>query len=305
MTDITIVADPIDPVNPPADPAPVNVDPPAGDPPADPIDPAAAPADPNADDWRTRMSGGDEKLLGFLGRYQSEKAFVEAAKKDRDSARSKAVLKLGDNPTADEIAAYRKEYDIPEKPEGYLTKLSDGLVVGEADRPNVDKFLAKMHETNAPPAMVNAALDTYYGLMQEQAEVQAETARQAEQAGVETLREEWGADYKRNLNIMHAHLDTLPTDVANAFRHGVGADGVPLGYQPEVLKWLTGLALENNPVATVVPGAGANQAHAIADEISAIEKRMREDRPSYNKDEKMQSRYRDLINAKLKLEGKS
>lgn len=309
MADPAIIDDnnPIDPpagdppVTPPADPAgdppSVNADPPV----ADPVDPV----DPPADDWRTRMAGEDKDLLGFLGRYQSEKAFVQAAKKDRDSARSKTVTKLPDKPTAEELSAYRKDNGIPEEPAKYLDTLPDGLVVGDDDRPFVDKFLESMHGTNAPPGMVNAALATYYDIVEEQQAAELQLSREAQSAGVEALREEWGADYKRNLNIMHAHLDSLPPAVGDAFRFGKGADGVPLGYNPEVLQWLTGLALEQNPVATVVPGAGANQAHAIADEISGIEKTMATNRTAYNKDERMQARYRELINARLKLEGKS
>lgn len=257
------------------------------------------------DDWRARMAGDDEKLLGFLGRYQSEKAFVEAAKKDRDAVRNRAAVKLPDNPTDAELAAYRKENGIPDKPEGYLEALPDGLVVGDDDRPYVDQFLTKMHGTNAPKGAVDAALSAYYEIVEEQAAAQSEKANAAKNESIELLREEWGPDYKRNLNVMHAHLDTLPEPVANAFKLGTGPDGTPLGYNADVLKWLTGLALESNPLATVVPGAGANQASAIADEIKAIEGVMRTDRAAYNKDPGMQARYRDLINAQLKLEGKA
>jgi hypothetical protein len=251
------------------------------------------------------MAGDDDKLLGFLGRYQSEKAFVEAAKKDRETARTKQLLKLPDNPTPEEVAAFRKEQGIPDKADAYMASLPDGLVVGDDDKPFVDQFLTSMHGVNAPPAMVNAALETYYGIVETQAAAMADATRQAESSSIEALREEWGLDYKRNLTVMHAHLESLPPSVADAFKFGRGADGTPLGYNPDVLKWLTSLALETNPLATVVPGAGANQATAIADEIKTIEGKMRTDRAAYNKDEKMQERYRELVGARQKLEGKS
>lgn len=255
------------------------------------------------DDWRSRLAGDDEKLLGFLGRYQSEKAFVEAAKKDRDAVRSKQTLKLPDNPTETELAEYRKEHGIPETAEGYYEKLADGLVVGDDDKPFVDKFMAEMHGAHAPPAMVNAALDAYYGIVEEQAEQQAQAARELEQASVEELREEWGQDYKRNLNIVTGFLDGLPETVADVFRNGKDSGGLPLGNNAAVIRWLTGLALEQNPIATVVPGAGANQASAIADELAEIRKVMANDRARYNKDEAMQARYRELLGAELKLKG--
>lgn len=288
----------------PTDDAPAN-DLPAGDPPANTAPSGEPPAnDPPADDWRTRLSGGDDKLLGYLGRYQSEKAFVEAAKKDRDAARSKTAIKLPDNPTDEELAAYRKENGIPDAPDGYMQSLPEGLVVGDADKPYVDQFLAKMHATNAPPAIANAALETYYGIVEEQQAALNDAANAAKNESIETLREEWGADYKRNLNVMHGYLDTLPAEVADAFRSGKDANGVPLGYNSAVLKWLTAQAMEANPVATVVPGAGANQASAIADEIANLEKMMGNRGSEYWKGPsaaKHQARYLELVTAREKL----
>lgn len=287
-------------------PANVSDDPPAGDPPADP--PAADPPanDPPADDWRARLAGEDKKLLGYLARIPSEKELVARVKKHDDDLKAGKYLKpLPENPTDEEVAAWRKANGVPGAPEGYLEKLPEGLVVGDDDKPFVDKFLQSMHGANAPPALANAALATYYEIVEEQVAAQAEAENAARGESIEALREEWGGDYRRNLNVMTGFLDTLPEPVANAFRHGKGADGVPLGYNADVLRWLTSLAMESNPVATVVPGAGANQASAIADEIAAIDKVMREDRDRYNRDDKMQARYRELIDAQLKLKGKS
>lgn len=296
MADDTLLDPNLDPNA--GDPPPS--DPPAGDPP--PADPNAG--DPPADDWRARLSGGDEKLLGYLGRYQSEKAFVEAAKKDRDAARAKTAIKLPDNPTDEELAAYRKENGIPEAPEGYLASLPEGLVVGEDDKPFVDQFLTKMHGVNAPPGVTNAALETYYDIVENQVAELNDKANAAKNESIETLREEWGPDYKRNLTVMHGYLDTLPEEVANAFRTGKDANGVPLGYNSAVLKWLTAQALEHNPVATVVPGAGANQASAIADEMAALQKEMGDRNSGYWKGPeaaKKQARFRELAAAAEKL----
>lgn len=254
-----------------------------------------------AGDWRARLAGGDEKLLGYLGRYQSERAFVEAAKKDREALRARQAHRLADNPTGEELAEYRRQHGVPDTPEGYLALLPDGLVVGDDDRPYVDRFLAEMHALHAPPALTGAALDAYYAIVEDQAAARSEMEAEARAESTEILRAEWGADYKRNLNAMHAHLDTLPEPVAEAFRFGRHADGVPLGYDAEVLKWLAGLALEANPLSTVVPGGGAGRASAVADEIAAIEGVMRRDRAAYNGDEGMQARYRELLSARERL----
>lgn len=259
-----------------------------------------------ADDWRARIAGDDTKLAGYLARIPSEKALAEQVKRYNDDLKAGKLIKpLPENPTDEELAAYRKAQGVPEKPDAYLESLPNGLVVGEDDKPFVDQFLGNMHKAGAPPEMVNAALETYYNIVEEQIAAQSEAANAAKNTSIEVLREEWGPDYRRNLNVMNGFLDTLPPAVAEAFKFGKGADGLPLGYNADVLKWLTAQAMESNPLATVVPGAGANQASAIAEEIAAIEGKMRTDRAAYNRDDKMQERYRELINARLKLEGKS
>lgn len=289
------------PASPPAPPAaptppPAANDPPAGDP------PAGDPPSPPADDWRARLSGGDDKLLGYLARVPSEKALVERVKRHEDDIKAGKYLRpLPENPTDEEVAAHRKAQGVPDKVEDYMTSLPDGLVVGEADKPFVDQFLTNMHGAGATPPLVNAALETYYGIVEEQAAAESQAANEAKNASIEVLREEWGADYKRNLNVMTAHLDTLPPAVAEAFKFGKGADGLPLGYNADVLKWLTAQALDSNPLATVVPGAGANQASAIADEIKTIESFMRTNATEYFKDDAKQARLRELYEAREKL----
>ena len=284
---------PPDPVNPPA---PAN-DPPGGE----PESPAA-----EERDWRAEMAGDDEKLLKYLGRVASPKALVEKVKKHEDDVKGgKYLSPLPDDPTSEQLAAYRKQWGIPEKPEGYLENLPDGLVIGEDDKPVIDQFAAAMHAQNAPPGIAQAAIAFYYDLAAKQAADDADMLATNKQANDDILREEWGPDYRRTINAVGSYLDTLPQGVASAFLNGTDDKGMPLGDNVEVAKWLAAKALQENPLLTVVPGAGANQAVAIAEEKAEIEKVMRTDRAKYDKDEKMQARYRELIEAELKLAGKA
>lgn len=253
------------------------------------------------DDWRARIAGDDKTLAGYLARVPSEKALAELVKKHNDDIKAGKYIKpLPDNPTDAEVAAYRKQLGVPEKPEAYLEGL-DGLVIGDDDKPIVGDFAEAMHGLNAPPAIVKAGIEWYYAQLDIQAAAEAQRAAEAKDTGTEVLREEWGADYKRTLNAVTGFIGTLPQGVAEAFQQGRDAAGLPLGSNPEVIKWLASVALEQNPLLTVVPGAGANQASAIADEIKALEQRMTTDRAAYFKDEKAQARYIELIEARDKL----
>jgi len=261
---------------------------------------------PDDFDWRDHFTGGDEKLLKLAGRYQSPKAMVEALGQLRAKLSSGKVIEpLGDDATDDEKAAYRKAMDIPDAPEAYLSKLPDGLVVGDDDRPAVDAFLSKMHASNAPQAVTNAALGAYYEIVEQQQAAQIEATEVAKRACEDALREEWATpgEYRRNDNVLQNYVGSLPEAIRDAFDKGIGPDGVPLGFNPEIRKWLVARALEENPIATVVPGAGANQASAIADEIATLEDFMGKNRKAWFSDNAKQERYRQLLDAQAQLKG--
>lgn len=276
-----------------------------------PADPAAAPAqtgpqpepkEPANDDWRSTLAGEDKTLLGFLGRYHSKDAALKAWKQQHDDIRAgKYVKPLGDDASDEDKAAWHKMLGVPEKVEGYLENLPDGLAIGDDDKPAVDTFLAKMHEAGAPKAASDAALQAYYAIVEDQAAAEVEAIDNHKAQAIEALKDEWGPEYRRNINIINNYMTGLPDDVQAAISGGRGADGMPLASSPAVLKWLAGLAMEANPVATVVPGAGANQASAIADEIAQIENLMRTDRAAYNRDSAKQARLRELYDAREKL----
>lgn len=283
---------------PPADASPADAAPPADTPPADP---AGEPA-PEVD-WRADLAGDDEKLGKFLGKFADLKALATDAKSNRDKLMQRAAAKLPDNPTDEELAAYRTEHGVPDTAAGYLDQLPNGLVVGDDDKPAVDTFLAAMHAINAPRATTHAVLETYYKMVEEQDAEASNRIAEAKSASEEALRADWGPDYKRNKNVTDAFIGSLEPDVQDAL-NGFAPDGLPLLNSPAVIRWLAGLALEANPLATVVPGAGSNQAQAVADEIDSIEKLMRENPDAYYRDEKKQERLRELYDARSKISDK-
>lgn len=258
-------------------------------------------------DWRTEMATDngvvDDKLLGWLGRYQSPKAAMAAVKKHGDDiASGKYVKPPGEDASDEEVAAYRKQMGVPEKPDAYLEALPKGLVVGDDDREPLLKVLEKAHAAGASTAHANAFVEGYYELVEEQSAAQIEANEQAKSAAEEALRQEWAnpGEYKRNINILSNYFGGLPQEVNEAVIGAVDENGVQLLNNPAIIKFFMDQALKDNPIATVVPGAGANQASAIADEIKALEKKM-ENRREWFKDEAAQARYQELITAREKL----
>lgn len=264
---------------------------------------AASPTD-WPDDWRQKYAGEDEKLLKRLGRYASPKAAFDALIAAQDKiSRGELKKPLSDKPTAEELAAYRKDLGIPESPDKYDLKLSEGRVIGEEDKPLIDKFLQRMHGRNATPDQVSAGVDAYYEVVEEIQAQRYEADEDFRRQSEDELRAEWGGEFRRNVNLVSGLLAGAPEGVKEMLMDARTEDGTRVINSPATLRWLTQLAREINPVASVVPGA-SNAGQAISDELDGLKKMMGDPKSEYwkgPKAEKLQARFRDLVNAQGKL----
>jgi hypothetical protein len=303
----------------PAPPAPVAVNPAPVDPKAAPVaDPAPnpAPADPAApagteptapaaewpEDWRAKYAAGDDKKLKKLERYGSPQAALDAlfnAQARISSGALKEPLKA--DATPEELNAWRAENGIPESPDKYELALPDGLVIGEADKPFVDDFLASAHGKNMDSKTVSAAVGWFLSKQEEAVAQQAARDTETRMKTFEQLRDEYGPEYKKELKIAMAALDNAPEGIKDAFLAGRLADGTMIGDSPEVIRWLNNLSRQLNPVGVVVPGSGTNAVQAVEAEIAGLRKQMGDKKSDYWKKgpvgERLQSRYRELTTA--------
>lgn len=260
------------------------------------------------DTWRNMISP-EEKHAKTLERFASPKAMFESYQALRQRFDSGEVrTKLAPDAKPEDVAQWRKENGIPETPDKYDMTLSDGLVIGDADKPIVGEFTKTAHEANMHPDQVKKTLGWYFKererQMQERHEADENHRRETEDA----LRSEWGNEYRGNINTITALLDSAPEGFKENFISARLADGKALFNDPKALRWMIDIAKQINPAATVIPGAGANQASAIDDEIVNIEKLMGNKNSDYWKGpaaDKMQARYRDLITARDRLNRKS
>ncbi len=266
----------LEPASPPISPASPPASPPSPDTLAGgnvPVAPAAPAEFP--EDWRQKLSGGDEKELKRLERFGSPKELAKAYR-ELEKKMSSGVVKhdLPKDATPEQVTQWRKDNGIPEAPEGYDTNLGNGIVIGENDKPLVNEFLKEMHSANASPTAVNAALTAYYKLIEKQA-ADAEAADvDFKGQSIEELQMEMGADFRKNINMVSNLLSTAPDGLKDRLEASRTPDGRKLGDDPAMIKWLTQLAREVNPAAALVPGAGSNAAQSIKEEKAAIEAKM-------------------------------
>lgn len=299
------------------DPAPV-VESPIVAPVVDPVgDPA--PSSPNPDpvvdevkgtwpeDWREKyveQHGGDPKLLKRLQRYASPQAALDAMFAAQGKISSGQIgTPLKADATPEEKAEWREVNGIPENASDYKVTLPNGLVFAERDKPIVDAFLERAHENNYTPLQVNDAL-SFYADQQMKAEQQLMANDiGSQQACEDILREEFGPEYRRNLIAVDEMLSGVPGSVKDQILLARTEDGVALGNDPAVVRWLVGLARELNPIGTVVPGSGTNAVQALETEMNALRAEMGDHKSPYWKGpeaEKKQARYRELVAAKQK-----
>jgi len=178
--------------------------------------PALAPAPAAADDkpgywpadWREKAAGGDAEVSKALGRYATP---TEVAKALR-AAQTKlgdVLPKLPKNPSAEELADWRKAAGVPEAPEKYDLDLGNGITVGEIDKPLVDDFLKVAHQANLTTDQNKAVLKAYFQVQEKVTEARAQEDIRLKDESEETLRAEWGKEFRPNINRVTQMLDRV------------------------------------------------------------------------------------------------
>lgn len=292
----------------PAAAPPANGGPPpllAGTPP--PVEPAPVKT-VWGDDWREQYAGTDDKRLGLLKRYSSPKDILDAhfaLKQKVDSGELKSAKVLPPNANSQEIAQYRKDNGIPENAGDYLVNLPNGLVIGEADKPALTNFAEAMHKANIPPAVVHQAIGWYNQWQEQQAAEVAKADAELQEKTADSLRAEWGKDFKTNINIGKDFLiNTAGQEFADDIMQAVLPDGSRIGDNKQALQWLARTAREVNPVPTLVPGSSGDAGATVDSEIARIETFMRTNRGAYNRDTAMQDQLLKLYDARDRLKAR-
>jgi hypothetical protein len=259
------------------------------------------------EDWRSLLAAGDEKKLERLGRFGSPadvwKAWEEAQKKISEGLKPRQ--KPAPNASEEEWAEYRKTAGIPEAVEEYVKaiELPDKRQIGEDDLPVIQAFAERAIKRGVSPGDMAELVDEYYAIQEEQwsqvEERDAEFRRDAERQ----LKEEYGGDFKANINAMRPYFESVDSEMFDNLMGGRLADGSRIGDNPNLIRFFVRKALDENPAATILPVNGSS-VDTIEGEIKTLETRMREDRNGWFKDEKAQRRLEQLYEARDKLASK-
>lgn len=261
------------------------------------------------DGWRSEMAKGStdaERELKQLERYESpEQIWKKARELEKRMSSGELRTSLKKDATTQEIAAWRKENGVPEKPEDYKVTMPAGRQAPKEDDSFLKAFMKSAHEANYTQGQVDSAIASFYSEVDRQADSVTESEKKAEQTTEDLLRKEWQADYRTNKAMAEALLARAPDGFRDRFMNGYLADHTPIKASPEAWKWLVQMEREINPAATVVPGAGGDLGKTIDTELAEIRDFRKKNSAAYFKDEKMQARYRDLLSAQEKLKARA
>lgn len=254
-------------------------------------------------DWREKYADKDDKKLNTLKRYDSPKSALDAlfaAQTKISSGELKAPLPK--DATPEQLATFRKENGLPEKPEGYFEKLPAEVKLTDADKAHLTPYATWLHEANVSPE----AAAKFLAVRNQQIQKLVDD-RQAADAALKTqtedkLRADWGNDYRANINNIHSLFAGAGPELKDKFFSARMPDGTPLTGTPEVMQWLSQLARTVNPFSTIVSSGGGGSifdSKGLDGRITEIEKMMGNAKSDYwNKGERgaaIQAEYRNLV----------
>jgi hypothetical protein len=252
------------------------------------------------DDWRTKLAGNDEGYAKTLARYSDPTGLAKAHK--NLLAKMKAGEFKGalpENATEQQMTAWRKEHGIPVAAEEYTkVPLPNGLVLPDADQAVLGEFAGVAHQVNLTPSQWSGVMGWYADRVTAMKDAEFQRDDQLRVDAAVALKEQWGAEYKANLNSIGNLLAGAPDKVREEFQHARLPDGTKLGSNPEVLGWLANLAREVNPAAPLTP---SGTTAAMSGRLEEIRKMRRDDPAKYDNDRALEAEELKLIEGELKL----
>ncbi len=259
-------------------------------------------------DWRTKgmveagIAADDAKTKALLDRYTSPGDIIKKMLEQEKLIRSGEMKKpLSKDAKPEEIAAWRKENNVPESPDKYDLTLDDGLVIGEADKPVVDNILKVLHDQNINNDVANKVLSAYYA-QEKQFLAGLETIKakfSKDQDNI--LHQAWGKEYTPNENSITNLKGTFSEETRSALDGALDSNMMPLMDNAAFKRDLAMLARALNPHDIVTDPSGGSQMSSVQDEISGIQKLMKDKTSDYwkgplvdGKNTKLQSRFLEL-----------
>jgi hypothetical protein len=242
------------------------------------------------DTWRESIAEAisDPKAGEALKRYQSPaemaKALLAAQQKIRSGEYKRAVpLPEGADEAA--VKAWREEQGLPSTPDDYKVPTLAGVDfenLDEVTRSDLNEFRTAAHGTNMTQAQADAAMGVAIKLAERQMERQAEADAMNMDRLDDTLRAEWGREFKQNLKTTHAWMNQQFGDATDAILLARMPDGQRVVDNPAFLKAMSQAARGSG--SDVFVDEGGSQPLGLEGRRAEIEAIMRSDFGRYQRE---------------------
>jgi len=255
--------------------------------------------------WREDMVKGIEnpKAADVLKRYGSPSDLAKAFLSAQEKIRSGEYKRSMPDPTDEKaVAAWRAEQDIPDKPEAYEFPDIGGVKYAEMDEPSkavVSEFQKAFHEENIPKGTASKLAGTLVKVAEAQMMRQAEGDAIAMERVEDTLRAEWGREYRTNVKMGEAFMSADMGDETNDVLMARMPNGTRLADNPRFVKALAKWARGAGSDIFVDDNGGG--AKSLEQQKAEIEKVMKTDFSRYQRE--FEPQYRKILD-ELEARGK-
>jgi len=242
------------------------------------------------ENWRQDYAKEDESKLEKLGRYANPDAAFDAlfaANQKISSGEYKQAIPFPEKGTDEEKASWRSTNGIPESAEKYdFGEIDEDLKASAAER---------AFNSNLNPTAAQTMVDFHneQNAATKEAQDIADTAKGEETE--DTLRVEWGNEFRTNMAKISGLLDSAPEGVKEALLNARLGNGNLFGDDADVAKFFAEIALIKNPTTSLVTDGGTIM-DSVEDEIVSIKSKF--GTKEYLDNPRMQERYRELIAAR-------
>lgn len=232
-----------------------------------------------SDDWRARYAAyapeGDERTAAekLIGRFTNEEDFVNGAIQAHAKLRAGELNSDTKPEDADKLKEWREARGIPEDAK-YQLEMSQGVELSEVDLQMLEPVFAFAYEQDVSNEVLNGLIDKYMvgredllNKMNEQDNLDAQGFNETMK-----LQENWGKDFKVNMNRIVNRMNHLPEAVRDLVKQARLPDGKQLMNSPEYMNWLVGMDREIMPMDPI-PGGGeadTTTAQQVIDKVKKI-----------------------------------
>jgi hypothetical protein len=258
--------------------------------------------------WREDLAAGDDgkpndKHLAALKRFDTPKALAKSYLAAVEKLRSGEYKKVGEAPPADAdpkiVAAWREEQGLPKEPTEFQIQAPDVKLeeLNEADRGHIGTIQKMFFDTKLTKAQGDGLAQQFLKLTEEVKEAEANTDANNMDAIEDTLRADWGADYRNNMKMNVAFMKQTFGDEWDNVNKARMPNGMRLGDNPIWAKFMNAQARAEGGDAFVRNDDNTG-GKGIDAEIAEIEKIMETNMPLYL--QKHEKRYGELLAMKEK-----